>query len=406
MINGFQEERILGQGTYGQVFKSRRRADGRTYAMKVINLNRLNNREVLDTLNEIRLMASFQSPFIVRFYEAFVQLKKLYIVTEYAKLGDLSHLIERRKKQKRPLHEDDIWRYFLQLLLGLNEMHKNGVAHRDLKSANILIAAPDLVKIADLGVSTVLQTHELAKTQIGTPLYIAPEVWKRKPYDTKCDIWSLGVLLYEMMFFDFPFYGRSQKDLMQKICIGKFSTPKTQYSSALVLMLRRLIVVNPASRPSIQSILDLEIIKEKMELLLPFGDVDQQTDQLLSTIHMQKDMKKIHFPEPAYESRYENIKPMNERLHFKGNDYEHNNKRVSTPELRNIVDRDLWSSNKQNRTDPDINEIIEDTNVEAPRSYPELPKPILNQPKRIGIVQPSPRKKVGYRYPRYYHHVC
>jgi NIMA (never in mitosis gene a)-related kinase len=161
-LAGFVEEKLLGKGTYGQVYKAKRLTDGISYAVKVVNLNALNHREIEDSVNEIRLMASFTSPFIIRFYEAFCDKKRLCIVTEYSRLGDLAHVIHRRKQQRRPFQEEDIWRFFIQMLEGLKVLHSRGVLHRDLKSANILLSAPDFIKIADLGVSTVLHATVLA----------------------------------------------------------------------------------------------------------------------------------------------------------------------------------------------------------------------------------------------------
>jgi serine/threonine protein kinase len=133
------------------------------------------NRKIDDAVNEIHIMVSFASPFIIGFYEAFCYQKRLCIVSEYAQLGDLWNMIDRHRRKSQPLPETTIWRFLLQILDGLRVLHSSDVVHRDLKSANILISAPDFLKIGDLGISTVLRTHQLARTQIGTLLYIAAE---------------------------------------------------------------------------------------------------------------------------------------------------------------------------------------------------------------------------------------
>jgi NIMA (never in mitosis gene a)-related kinase len=347
-IIGFTEERILGQGSYGKVYKALRHSDGRSYAVKVVNLSRLSSREIEDAVNEIRIMASFSSPFIISFHEAFCDHRRLCIVSEYAQLGDLSNLIERRKRKNRPLPEPVIWRFLLQIVDGVRVLHSAKVVHRDLKSANILLSAPDLVKIGDLGISTVLHAHQLARTQIGTPVYLAPEVWRRKPYNQQCDMWSLGVLLYEMMTFTFPFNARTTDDLARRICVGHYSLPPHSYSPELVSVLRRLLQVNPASRASIDDILRLQCVRERLELLQPFARPPEVEPQptLLSTIKVpQNNVKFANFPRPSYGRRGVIIKPIAERLHvkvgapFRGRDVS----KVSTPELRMITDEDWWS---------------------------------------------------------------
>jgi NIMA (never in mitosis gene a)-related kinase len=344
-LRGFVEGKIVGQGTYGSVYKARRESDGIDYAVKVIDLAPLHRREIEDSVNEIRLMASFTSPFIVRFYEAFCDQKRLYVVTEYARLGDLAHLIERRKQKRRPLQEEDIWRYMIQLLQGLKSLHACGVVHRDLKSANILIAAPDLIKIADLGISTVLHTTQLARTQIGTPLYIAPEVWRHRPYDHRCDIWSLGVILYEMMTFAYPFNARSTTELAQRICVGRYAVPHG-YSPDLIGLLRRLLQVSPAQRPTAAELLCLQCIQTRANLVIPCvepGTVEKETD-LLSPIRVPANVYNVHLPSAAYNKRAGIVKPIEQRLHVKkGIPIRKDMNLISSPELQLITDFDWWS---------------------------------------------------------------
>lgn len=351
-LNGFIEKKVLGHGTYGQVYKAIRESDGKAYAVKVVNLSKLSRREIEDAVNEIRIMASFTSPFIIGFYEAFCDQKRICIVTEYAQLGDLSNLLERRKRRNKPLTEVAIWRFLLQLLEGLNVLHSCGVVHRDLKSANILLSAPDLIKIGDLGISTVLHSRQLAKTQIGTPLYLAPEVWKNKPYDQKCDMWSLGVLLYEMMTFGFPFNGRTTDDLARRICLGTYVQPRG-YSADLLSIIRRLLQVNPQERPTVSDLLSLQCVKEHMDLLNPFIvpqlRLGAHSQQLLSTIKVpMTGIRNVNLPDPSYGKRVNIVKPLGQRLHMKQGPgvYSRDISEVSTPELKLITDQDLWSPNK------------------------------------------------------------
>jgi NIMA (never in mitosis gene a)-related kinase len=346
-LPGFTEERILGQGSYGKVYKALRHSDGRSYAVKIVNFSRMSPREMEDAVNEIRIMASFSSPFIVRFYEAFCDQKRLCIVSEYAQLGDLSNLIERRKRKNRPLPETVIWRFLLQILEGLRVLHASNVVHRDLKSANVLLSAPDLVKIGDLGISTVLHAHQLARTQIGTPLYLAPEVWRRRPYGQQCDMWSLGVLLYEMMTFTFPFNARTTDDLARRISFGKYVLPPHSYSADLVSVLRELLQVNPLQRPSVQDLFNLQCVQERLPLLTPFVNAPEaEPGQLLSTIKVPlNNIRFANFPRPSYGRHGALVKPIGERLHMKiGAPFRAKDMtKVSTPEMRMITDEDWWS---------------------------------------------------------------
>lgn len=394
-LQGFIEQKVLGRGTYGSVYKAIRLSDGKSYAVKVVNLKDLKMNEIEDSVNEIRLMASFTSPFIIRFYEAFCDNKRLCIVSEYAKLGDLAHLIERRKLKGHPIKEEIIWTYFLQLIHGLKSLHSCGVVHRDLKSANILLAAPDLLKIADLGISTVLRSTQLARTQIGTPLYLAPEVWKRRPYDQKCDMWSLGILLYEMMTFSFPFTGRDQKDLAQRVCLGKYTMPQ-KYSSDLIFVLRRLLQVNPVLRPNIDELLKMQCIKDRMPLLRTYLNDENPSafkDALLSTIKIPQNMRNVNLPMPTYNKKAEIVKPIETRIHVKkGAPIHKEMSDVSSPEMKLISDLDWWSPNRgENQPYFAVNKekLIE---PETDRPFTSKPKP---KPQAHNIRPVIPRRSAN-----------
>jgi len=345
-IPGFVEDKVLGKGSYGTVYKAKRVSDQLIYAVKVVNTAGMDRETLEDSVNEIRLMASFKSPFLIGFHEAFCCDQKLCVVTEYARLGDLTHTIERRKRQKRQFLENDIWRYLIQILEGLKVMHESGVIHRDIKSANLLLCGPDLIKIGDLGISTVLRTRKLAKTQIGTPLYLAPEVWKRQPYDEKCDMWSLGVVIYEMMTFAFPFVGKTTEDLGRRIVGGRYAQMYTSYSSDLQNIVKSLLQVNPEARPSAKQLLNSWSVKNRMSLLNVDIEERDEPSRLLSTIKVPRNMRCLALPAPNYCNRNSMVKPLGERLHCKGGAVRAQIENLSTRELQVVSDLDWWSPNK------------------------------------------------------------
>ena len=315
-LPGFKIQQEIGTGASSHVYKAIRNSDGLTYAVKVIETRDLPKNELKDALNEIRLMASFESPFIETFYEAKIVGTKLFIVTEFAQYGDLDTLIRKRKAMKKKFLEEDIWRFAIQIIQGLHVIHEAGVIHRDLKSANILICAPDLVKIADLGISTVVKTKGIATTQLGTPYYIAPEIWAQKPYDDKCDIWSLGVLLYEMMTFDFPFTGSDNKEIKNRAMYGMMNPLKGNcYSQELTSFVRSLLKTNPIDRPNTLQLINCQSVRLRAEsfnhsLLL---DEANYESSLLGTIEPCQNIQNIKLPPPNYAHK-EMIKPLNQRM--------------------------------------------------------------------------------------------
>lgn len=108
--------------------------------------------------------------------------------------------------------EKEVWRYFIQMVSGLEALHNLKIVHRDIKCANLFLTKSGVLKLGDLNVSKVAK-QGLLHTQTGTPYYASPEVWQDKPYDSKSDIWSLGCVLYELCTNQPPFKANDMKGL-------------------------------------------------------------------------------------------------------------------------------------------------------------------------------------------------
>lgn len=192
--------------------------------MKKIKIMDSSPRDISNCLNEVRILASINSPYIIGYKEAVYDEESGYLLllTEFASGGDLSAFIKGHQKRKERINEDEIWRIALQLLHGMKTLHQLNIFHRDIKSANILLTKnAEEVKLADLNVSKVSKSG-LAITQTGTPYYSSPEVWSDLPYNGKCDVWSLGCVLYEMTSFRPPFLAPDILQLRNKIVEGQF----------------------------------------------------------------------------------------------------------------------------------------------------------------------------------------
>lgn len=128
-------------------------------------------------------------------------------------------------------------------------------AYRDLKSANVFLSSKNIIKIGDLGVAKLLAaTRAMAKTQIGTPYYVSPELWKNRPYNAKSDIWATGCLLYEMVMGKPPFDSNNMRGLARKVLRGVYPEISSRYSQELRDVVKRLLTVEPNHRPSIDQV--------------------------------------------------------------------------------------------------------------------------------------------------------
>ena len=307
-MNDFQIISKLGEGAYSTVFKVRRNIDNKIYALKKVKLLNLSEKEKENSLNEVRILASVKSNFVVSYKEAFFDEKDntLCIIMEFADRGDLYQKIVQHKKSAILFEESDIWRIFIQLVKGLKSLHDLKILHRDMKSANVFLFSNGSAKLGDLNVSKVAK-RGLGYTQTGTPYYASPEVWKDKPYDNKSDVWSLGCVLYEMITLRPPFRAQNMEGLYNKVCKGQFNRIPDKFSDDLYKVVQFLLQVNPISRPSCEQILNHPIIQKRIEYFKSFaGDDDTEDKCLLKTIHMPKNLLFLSdkLPKPNYDKQF------------------------------------------------------------------------------------------------------
>ena len=316
-MNDFQIFCKLGEGAYSTVYKVKRLIDGNIYALKKVKLLNLSEKEKSNALNEVRILASIKSTYVISYKEAFFDEKDstLGIVMEYADNGDLYQKIVSHKKTANFFEESEIWKIFIQLVKGLKALHDLKILHRDLKSANVFLFKNDIAKLGDLNVSKVLKKG-LSYTQTGTPYYASPEVWKDQPYDNKSDIWSLGCVLYEMITLRPPFRAENMEGLYNKVIKGYVNKIPDRFSNDIFIIVKLLLQVNPENRPTCEEILKHPIVVKRIEYFSSFDDAKYSQEEfydgkeLLRTIKIPKNLLFLSdkLPKPNYISNINNLK--------------------------------------------------------------------------------------------------
>ncbi|XP_075866851.1 serine/threonine-protein kinase Nek1 isoform X12 [Microcebus murinus] len=257
----------IGEGSFGKAVLVKSTEDGRQYVIKEINISKMSSKEREESRREVAVLANMKHPNIVQYKESFEENGSLYIVMDYCEGGDL---FKRINAQKGILfQEDQILDWFVQICLALKHVHDRKILHRDIKSQNIFLTKDGTVQLGDFGIARVLNsTVELARTCIGTPYYLSPEICENKPYNNKSDIWALGCVLYEMCTLKHAFEAGSMKNLVLKIISGSFPPVSLHYSYDLRNLLSQLFKRNPRDRPSVNSILEKGFIAKRIEKFL------------------------------------------------------------------------------------------------------------------------------------------
>ncbi|CAD8054262.1 unnamed protein product [Paramecium primaurelia] len=220
---GFSLKAILGKGSYGTVYFGREMNTQLPVALKVIDHSKTQNyTQLYQSLHkEIEIMKKLKHSNIVELYEVYSTPNNTYLVQEYCNGPDLKQYLS----EKKILEEDQAIKMIKQIANGLKEIVSNNFIHRDLKPANILMHDGQC-KIGDFGFSRPLPSECVMESLVGTPLYMAPQILTKQQYTSKCDVWSLGLIFYEMLFGTLPWMATNYMELIYRINNCKLTFPK------------------------------------------------------------------------------------------------------------------------------------------------------------------------------------
>ncbi|XP_040567677.1 uncharacterized protein [Lepeophtheirus salmonis] len=262
-MDNYEIVRKIGQGSFGNVYivSSNCKKNENSYVMKEIKTSQFNEKEREDVSQEVDLLSRLNHSNIVSYYESFSERNCFYIIMEYCELGDLYTKINRQRGKLFP--ETLILGYFVQICRAVEYIHERKILHRDIKSQNILISKNRVCKLGDFGIARIIDgTTDYAKTCVGTPYYLSPEVWENKPYNNKSDLWALGCVLYEMTTLKHAFEAGCMKNLILKIIRGSYPPISPTYTYDLRNLIQALLRKKASDRPSLTSIFRKGFIKK------------------------------------------------------------------------------------------------------------------------------------------------
>jgi len=255
----WSKKQLLGKGSYSNVYKGVYNGSNNQFieretdvAVKIINIKNL-NRKGIDVINEeIRIMKMIKKephPNIVGCYDVFQDNEYVYIILEYCDSGNLRNIL------KKPLREKYAQYYFCQLTEGLKYLDEHNIIHRDIKPRNILLTKNRMyLKIADFGFAKSTNGISLYDTICGSPLYMAPEIMGYKVYNNQSDLWSIGMILFEMLYGYHPLNNcNSLSDIKytienREILIPPINNTNKEVSNECITLLSNLLQRDASKR--------------------------------------------------------------------------------------------------------------------------------------------------------------
>ena len=258
----------------------RSKINQKLYVIKSIRLSSNANKNEEDSrwMEEIKILEACKHINVIRYKNCFITTETqcdqanpsaqliVHIVMEYADAGDMNVHIKRQREVQLFFAEAQVRNWLVQLSLALQYLHKIRVMHRDIKTQNIFMTSTKLLKLGDFGVSKVLSPgKEFTETAIGTPTNLCPEIANGQKYDFKSDIWSLGCVVHEICCLKPAFQSKSWEEMLKKIRTASYPPIPSSYSVTLSDLIRVMLKVDPARRPTAYQVATCNALKDDFE---------------------------------------------------------------------------------------------------------------------------------------------
>ena len=269
----YERGKFLGKGGFAKCYELKRIDNGRIFAAKIFDKQGLSNgRSKKKLINEIKIHKKLNNTNIVGFEKFFEDKDNVYILLELCSNQTLKELVKRRKR----LNELEVQCYTLQIIRALRYLHNHRIIHRDLKLGNLFLTSKLELKLGDFGLAAKLEYDgQRRKTVCGTPNYVAPEILEKKNgHSYEVDIWSLGVVIYTMLFGVPPFDANDEKIIYKKIKMNSYKFPENiKVENSAKKLISSLLNLDPSKRPSLDMIMEHDFFKiyHSVPLILPLS---------------------------------------------------------------------------------------------------------------------------------------
>jgi len=282
--------KYIGKGSFSKIYKGLDQTTNEIVAKKKIEKKNIKNTKLV--LREIQVLKTLKHKNILKLKNVLVTTKYFFLILEYCENGDLKNYLNFNN-----LNEKDVQNILKQVKDGLEYLYKKKIIHRDLKLQNILLGKNNQIKIADFGFAK--YCDNLSQTICGSPLYMAPEILNYKKYNSKADLWSFGILMYELLFDDIPYNPNNLNELINILKHFKYKNPNKKISFYADDLLNKLLIKESEKRISWNDFFNHKWFKTQIKLQnkiidndlifdFDFDDIDDDIDNDIDNIDNNK----------------------------------------------------------------------------------------------------------------------
>lgn len=236
----------IGKGAFSKIYKGI--SNNKEVAIKIIKKKNIKNEKLIK--REIQVLQQLNHENVIQLLDVMTTNNRYYLIFNFCKYGDLKNYIY---NENTNMNETEIQALMIQLQSGLQYLYTQNIVHRDLKPQNILVTDEHIIKISDFGFAKIYKDNTMTQTVCGSPLYMAPEILHYKKYTQLADLWSVGVILYEILFKVTPIKGNNLYELVSNIKKYNYKNDplllnQSIWSEPVIKLIKQLLEKNPKKR--------------------------------------------------------------------------------------------------------------------------------------------------------------
>ena len=276
------------------------------YALKTTLLENLSENEKQSAKLEVQFLRVLAGPSLIKFHHSYIENDKIYIIMEYAEGGSLADKILQLNTNKETFDTDQILNWISQVIIGIMQLHCKNILHKDIRSQHLLLTKDNIVKICDFSKSKQQDKQELLpEAAVGAPYYMAPEVCRDESYSNKAEVWSIGVILYELAILKKPFDSDTIVSLFDKIQNQPLDLTEEDIDADIKMLITSMLEKDQEKRPSIWDLAEVPCIESRIATFIKDNDLEGKLNMFVKKPNKSDQNNEVKEEEKKWEISFD-----------------------------------------------------------------------------------------------------